>query len=247
MLIAPPAVGDESGIKFFDAARALCPRAKRVLLVERGEWSSSHPAVRAITLGQIDSYVFIPWTPVERWLYLPIAQFLSDWISSQPSTFEVVTIIGAAGDARTQELRDYLSRTGMPFRYHIEDSDQGRALLQQLGRTGDNLPILSFFSGEILSNPTNVELGAALGFASHAPPRVCDVAIIRARDRRASQRLCTRLQRDWRRSCSTLFCLVVRPERARSFATISASTRGEPGRSPTALSSKRGRSALTSS
>jgi hypothetical protein len=63
-------------------AHQLHPTAKRVLLVGRPGLGSTNPAGRAIFLGQIDTYLFEPWLPVERWLYLPISQVLADWAPS---------------------------------------------------------------------------------------------------------------------------------------------------------------------
>jgi response regulator RpfG family c-di-GMP phosphodiesterase len=68
------------GVDFLVRAHEFLPTAKRVLLVGRRDWASTNPAVRAMSLGQIDTYLFEPWLPVERWLHLPISQVLADWI-----------------------------------------------------------------------------------------------------------------------------------------------------------------------
>jgi hypothetical protein len=51
------------------------PAAKRVLLVERGDWSSTHPAISAMALGQIDYHRYNPWRPLERILYTAVSEF----------------------------------------------------------------------------------------------------------------------------------------------------------------------------
>ena len=58
-----------SGVDLLEAAHRLHPAAKRVLRLERGDYTAANPAVRAMTLGQIDHHLFTPWLPAERWLY----------------------------------------------------------------------------------------------------------------------------------------------------------------------------------
>ena len=54
-----------------------------MLLVGRRAWTPANPAVRAMALGQIDTYLFEPWLPVDRFLYLPISQVLADWVPTR--------------------------------------------------------------------------------------------------------------------------------------------------------------------
>ena len=72
VIIAAQQVEGAPGADFLARMSAVHPRAKRVLLLGRGEWRLEHPAVRAMSLGQIDSSLFVPWSPRERWLYLPV-------------------------------------------------------------------------------------------------------------------------------------------------------------------------------
>jgi len=58
-------------------ARDLHPGVKRVLLIERGDWSAVHPAVSAVALGKIDYHLYDPWHPPERILYHAVGEFLA--------------------------------------------------------------------------------------------------------------------------------------------------------------------------
>jgi thioredoxin reductase (NADPH) len=116
LLIAPSALGTWSGVDFLVRAHELLPDAKRVLLIGRGEWASDHhPAVHAMTLGQIDHHLFLPWAQIERWLHRPVTEFLAEWEKTQPSPVEVARIVGSPGDERSHALRDVFSRIGVPF------------------------------------------------------------------------------------------------------------------------------------
>ena len=67
------------GLGLLLRARELHPAAKRVLLEQRGEWTSGEPVVRAMTLGQVDYLLLRPWRPREQFLYLPVSEFLAAW------------------------------------------------------------------------------------------------------------------------------------------------------------------------
>jgi hypothetical protein len=48
-----------TGVELLTSVRARHPQARRLLLVERGQWRG-HPVREAMVLGQVDSYVFVP-------------------------------------------------------------------------------------------------------------------------------------------------------------------------------------------
>src|SRR5262245_32662073 len=168
------------GVEFLVHAHQLHPGAKRVLRIGRGEWAaaSTHPAVRAMLLGQIDSYLFSPVAEVERWLYLPVSELLAEWAAAQPPRFEAVQIVGLAGEARAHELRDFFTRVAIPYRFHAADTETGQALLAEAGQDGSRLPVLVFRTGTVLLDPSNAELAGQLGWSHRAPPGTCDVAVV---------------------------------------------------------------------
>jgi thioredoxin reductase (NADPH) len=167
------------GLALLARAQELHPSAKRVLLEHRGEWTSGEPVVRAMTLGQVDYVLFRPWLPLEQFLYLPVSEFLAAWEKSQGST-EAIQIVGRHWAARSHELRDTLSRIGIPFGFYTDDSPDGRRLLDQAGEDGSHLPVVLFRSGLVLVDPTHAELTAALGMRTSPAPGGCDILIVGA-------------------------------------------------------------------
>jgi len=95
LVLAGQQMTQMSGVELLVAAHAVHPAAKRVLLVSRGDYTAAHPAVRAMTLGQIDYHLFTPWRPAERWLYPPVSEFLADW--SKPSSRRLWPSASSAG------------------------------------------------------------------------------------------------------------------------------------------------------
>ena len=73
-----------TGVELLTSVRARHPQARRLLLVERGQWRG-HAVREAMVLGQVDSYVFVPWALREQWLYLPVTEALADGSKSRPT------------------------------------------------------------------------------------------------------------------------------------------------------------------
>jgi thioredoxin reductase (NADPH) len=107
--------------------------AKRVLLIDRGDWSPTHPVVSAMALGQVDYHLYNPWHPLERILYPAVSDFLSAWNKSQDAPVVPARIVGARSSPRSHQLRDILTRVSVPYWYYYEDSTEGRQLLAEAG------------------------------------------------------------------------------------------------------------------
>ena len=60
------------------ARDGLHPWAKRILLINHGDWiPGTHPAILALAVGKIDYHLYAPWYPLERGLYPAISEFLA--------------------------------------------------------------------------------------------------------------------------------------------------------------------------
>ena len=180
LVIAARRMRELDGLGLLGRVHELHPGAKRVLLEHRGEWKSGEPVVHAMTLGQLDYLLYRPWRPLERNLYLPVSEFLAGWESSRTPTVEAIRIIGPRWGARSHQLREVLTRAGIPFGFYPDDSEGGKRLLEEVGEDASRLPILVFQGGLVLVDPSNAELGAALGLRTSPLPGGCDVLIVGA-------------------------------------------------------------------
>jgi thioredoxin reductase (NADPH) len=168
------------GVLLLLKAHELHPSAKRVLLVGRRDWTPENPAVPAMTLGQIDTYLFEPWLPVGRFLDLPISQVLADWVPSRGRSFEGIRIVGPRWATRSHELRDMLTRMGIPHGWYQAGTAEGRRLLEEAGEDGTRLPVVVFHSGQVFVDPSDAELAAALGFGTRPAAGTYDLVIVGA-------------------------------------------------------------------
>jgi thioredoxin reductase (NADPH) len=171
-----PATG-RTGVDVLRDVRSEHPTARRILLVERGEWRD-HPVRQAMVLGEVDSYLFVPWVPRERWLYQPMSEYLADWSLTQPPEHVAVTIVGEPWDEASHHLRDIFTRAGVPYEFLRATSDAGRAVLADIGADGTRLPVACFHSGHVVVRPTDADIIDALGFLADAVEVECDVAIV---------------------------------------------------------------------
>ena len=180
LVVAGQQMAELPGVLLLLRAHELHPGAKRVLLVGRREWTPANPAVRAMTLGQIDTYLFEPWLPVGRFLYLPVSQVLADWAPTRGPSFEGIRIVGPRWATRSHELRDMLTRMGIPHGWYQAGSAEGRRLLEEAGQDGSRLPVVVFHSGQVFVDPSDAELAEALGFGTRPEAGSYDLIIVGA-------------------------------------------------------------------
>jgi thioredoxin reductase (NADPH) len=178
LLIADQPLSGTTGVEFLASAHRLHPKAKRILLVER-DYTTANPIVPAMMLGQIDYHLVKPWVP-EQLLYPAVSEFLASWAASEPDAFTLFDVVAPRNDARAHEIRDLLTRFGVPFGFHVADSSQGAALLREVRHPGSTSPIVVRHDGRVLVNPTDSELVEALGGATRLGTDVYDVAIVGA-------------------------------------------------------------------
>jgi thioredoxin reductase (NADPH) len=146
----------------------------------RANRSASKPILRAISLGRIDRYATLPSRFPDEDFHHLVTELLRDWQEKQHGHPTVVTVVGERWAARSHEFRDLLQRSGLPFVFHASDSDQGRALLQQVQRPAGPFPVLVRFDGDVLTNPTNEQAAVALGVRHSSEEGTFDVVVVGA-------------------------------------------------------------------
>jgi thioredoxin reductase (NADPH) len=169
-----------TGAQFLARVPDLYPTARRGLLISWGDQSALAAIVEAAALGQIDFYLPKPvWSPDEQF-HRAITESLEQWWRQQGGQFAAVTVIGNEPSARVHELRDLLARNSVPFGFHRADSDEGSAALQRLGLGPSAGPVVTFYTGAVLADPTNTEVAEALGVSVRPAETTYDVVIVGA-------------------------------------------------------------------
>ena len=93
-----------------------------------------------------------------------------------------IKLIGSRFSPDSRRLREFLARNRMPHQWiDLEEDDDAEALLGELAIEPDQTPVVIASGGEILRNPTNAELGRAIGLGSRgAAPALCDLVVVGA-------------------------------------------------------------------
>jgi thioredoxin reductase (NADPH) len=93
-----------------------------------------------------------------------------------------IRLIGSRFSPDSRRLREFLARNRMPHQWiDLEVDDEAEALLSALAIEPDQTPVVIASGGEVLRNPSNADLGRAIGLGSRgSPPPLCDVVVVGA-------------------------------------------------------------------
>lgn len=173
-----------TGTELLVRVQELHPQAKRGLLVVWGEWGDEPTADamrEGMARGYIDYYVLKPWKSPDELFHRTICEFLNEWWRSDSDAPHEVTLIADPFSARAHEIRNLLTRNGVPHLFHANDSEEGRTLLRDIGREGTTEPVVMVLGGHVLVDPSNVELARGYGVATTIEgPAEFDVVVIGA-------------------------------------------------------------------
>jgi len=163
LVLAGQWLSETTGGELLVRAHQLHPHAKRGLLVAWGEWGH-RPTAQAIfdsmALGQIDYYVLRPAASPDEVFHHAISSFLLEWATARRIAPHTIRVVGEARAGRAYELRDVLQRCAIPHAFYLSESRQGRLVLAKAG-LGEKLPLMILPDGQVLSDPTNMEIADA--------------------------------------------------------------------------------------
>jgi thioredoxin reductase (NADPH) len=174
------------GIEFLDRAHELHRDASRVLLVAMDQHRTRIPFTelatlqRATALGWIDTFVMKGWVTPEEWLYPQVQEALTAWTLAHRPRHVVYRIVGDQWAPRSHQLRDFLTRNGVPLEFAAADSVRGRQLLEEYGIDAARLPVAIHAAGRVLYDPTDADLALAHGIATRPSRPVYDLAVLGA-------------------------------------------------------------------
>jgi thioredoxin reductase (NADPH) len=175
-----------TGVEFLETAIPLFPAAKRVLLTA---YADTDAAIRAINTARVDYYLMKPWNPPEQLLYPVLDDLLADWQAAFRPPFEGVRVLGHRWSPDAFQIRDFLARNQVPYRWlDVEENPEGIELLAALEaekKTGEgpadlktSLPLVVLPDGTHLVKPTRGELAAKVGLRTQAERPFYDLAIV---------------------------------------------------------------------
>src|ERR1700716_2056951 len=163
VLLADHRMPDMSGLEFLEEAMDLFPHARRALLTA---YADTDAAIEAINVVDLDHYLLKPWDPPEDKLYPVIGELLEAWTVAERQPVRQVRVIGHRWSPRSYDVRDFLARNSVPFRWYALDDDldpEAGRLLAAAGQDGSVLPVVVTTEGDALVQPSDAELAARVG------------------------------------------------------------------------------------
>ena len=179
-VIAALRVEGTSGVEFLSRVREVHPLAKRILLIDPMDMETREVLPRAMALGRIDDYEFKPGPPPNEHFHQAVTDLLEEWTGPYRSEIHaLVRVVGERWSRRVHEAMALFDRYGVPRSFYAVDSEGGRALLEQVGKSVERLPVIVLHDGQALVDPTNREVADAFVGADVSPERqTCDVVVI---------------------------------------------------------------------
>ena len=167
-----------SGTEMLEQARSHAPDAKLLLLTA---YADTDVAIKAINDIGLDYYLLKPWDPPAERLYPVVDDLLGDWQRAHPQESGDVQVVGHRWSERGHEIKTFLTRNYVPYRWVDVDRDpEGRRLQALAEAEVDDLPLVFVPESEVLRSPSTLELAGALGLRIRALQPLYDLCIVGA-------------------------------------------------------------------
>src|SRR5919107_6117132 len=164
-----------NGIDFLEAAMDMVPDARRAVLTA---YADTNAAIAAINVVDVDHYLLKPWEPPEEKLYPVIDDLITAWQQSGRHPDKKIKILGHPWSAASYEVRDFLARNLVPYRWHNIADPDGRRLLAAAGADAAQAPVVITADGQALVQPSLSSLAAAVGLSTQPTIDFYDVVIV---------------------------------------------------------------------
>jgi thioredoxin reductase (NADPH) len=163
------------GIAFLEKAMDLFPHARRALLTA---YADTDAAIQAINVVDVDHYLLKPWDPPEEKLYPVIDALVETWKAVGDKPVEEVKLIGHRYNSPSFDLREFLARNAVPYRWYSVDDEEGRRLLQAAGAAAADIPVIVTPDGSVLKHPSGSEIADAVGLSTRPAQEFYDLVVI---------------------------------------------------------------------
>jgi thioredoxin reductase (NADPH) len=175
VILADYRMPELNGIEFLERAMDIYPGARRALLTA---YADTGAAIDAINVVDVDHYLLKPWDPPEEKLYPVVDSMLESWLSADHRPVPETKVIGHRWSARSSEVREFLARNMVPYRWYGSDEPEGRRLLEAAETDDLRLPVVITPDGSRLIEPSDSELAGKVGLVTTPSAKFYDLIVI---------------------------------------------------------------------
>ncbi|MET0693764.1 MAG: FAD-dependent oxidoreductase [Propionibacteriaceae bacterium] len=164
-----------NGVEFLEQAMDLVPQARRALLTAYADTSA---AIAAINVVDVDHYLLKPWEPPEEKFYPVVDELLAAWKATSKGPVHQIKILGHPWSPASYEVRDFLARSQVPYRWYNVTEPDGQRILAAAGADASQAPIVVTQDGTPLVQPSLTQLAEAIGLSTLPGGDFYDVVIV---------------------------------------------------------------------
>lgn len=178
LFLADQRMPEMSGVEFLEQGSKIFPKAKRALLTA---YADTNAAISAINDARLDYYLLKPWDPPEEKLYPVLNDLIQDWQAGFKPEFKGVKVISDRWSSLSHDLRDFLSRNQVPYRWlDIEQNEEAQKLVEYADsdKSAECLPLVITAEGDKLIKPEVSELAQKVGMQTEAAKPFYDLMIV---------------------------------------------------------------------
>jgi hypothetical protein len=144
-------------------------------------YADTDVAIKAINDIGLDYYLLKPWDPPEERLYPVLDDLLGDWRDQHPDRDADVRVVGHRWSERSHEIKTFLARNHVPYRWLDLELDDEAGRLQDLAQAPlTDLPLVLIPDAAALRAPSTLDLASALGLRTTAMQPLYDLCIVGA-------------------------------------------------------------------
>jgi thioredoxin reductase (NADPH) len=141
-------------------------------------YADTDAAIDAINVVDLDYYLLKPWDPPEEKLYPVIDSQLEAWAATDHRPVLETKVVGHRWSARSSEVREFLARSQVAYRWYSSETPEGVRLLEAAGADGRELPLVITPDGTPLVAPSDNELAGRVGLITTPAEDFYDLVVI---------------------------------------------------------------------
>ncbi len=164
-----------NGIEFLEQAMDLFPHARRALLTA---YADTDAAIQAINVVDVDHYLLKPWDPPEEKLYPVLDALLDAWQATGDQELPDIRLVGHRWSEPSFQIRDFLARNLVPYKYFGADEPEGRRLMEAADAGPESIPLVVTADGRAMPRPSVQEVAEAAGLSTNPGRDFYDLIIV---------------------------------------------------------------------